>query len=84
MKTFKNGKNHGKKNRGGPWTPLHVLYTSFKYAFFIQIGLIIVLSFLPFFEAIQHILTSRARWKIPKRVDVLQVNTVNEFSRKQE
>ena len=26
------------------------------------------------FEAIQHILTSRARWKIPKRVDVLNTS----------
>ena len=60
-----------------------------KYAFLIQIGLIIFLFCrlnclfqVEVFEAIQHILTSRAGWKVPKRVNVL--NTVIEFDRKQE
>ena len=54
-----------------------------EYAFLSQIGLIILSFFfchlnclfqVEVFEAIQHILTSRTGWKIPKRVDIL--NTV--------
>ena len=79
--------------------PLHLIVSSseqtnismLKYAFLIQIGLIILSFFfcrlncffqVEVFEAIQNSLTSRARWKIPKRVDKL--NTVIEFNRKLE
>ena len=66
--------------------------STLKYAFLnIQIGLFILSFFfcrlnclyqVEVFEAIQHILTSQAGWKIPNRVHVL--NTVIEFNRKQE
>ena len=81
-----------------PKTPFHLIVSHseqkgnisvLKYAFLIQIGLIILLFCclnclfqVEVFEAIQHILMSQARWKIPKRVDVL--NTVIEFKRKWE
>ena len=65
--------------------------STLKYAFLIQIGLIILSFFfcrlnclfqVEVFEAIQNTLTSRALWKIPKHVDIL--NTVIEFNRKRE
>ena len=63
--------------------------STLKYAFLVQI-IMMIGFFLPLsswfhievFEAVQQILTSRTRWKIPRHADVL--NTVIEFSRKQE